>query len=145
MEVTCQCRAVSFPIPHAAPLGVYHCHCTECRKQTASAYGTSAIFPAQGIFPVSPELLDKMGVWTRPTKEGRSMDCYFCKTCGVRVMHRIREADGTERETVSVKGGAVQGLDMKGAAHVYVRSAVVEIPEGAERWDAEPEVVPGKK
>jgi hypothetical protein len=125
-------------------MSVYHCHCTECQKQSSSAFGTSAIFPAQGLFPLSDELKAKLGCWTRPTKEGRTMDCYFCKNCGVRIMHRIREPDGRERDTVSIKGGLVQGLRFEGAKHIYVRSAVMEIPPGAERWEATPDVMEGR-
>lgn len=64
------------------------------------------------------------------------MDCYFCNTCGVRVFHRIRDEDGTERSTVSVKGGCIEGLDWSSGKHIFTRSAVVPIPEGAERWQA---------
>ena len=136
MEVACQCGQIAFTTPSAAPLNVYHCHCTECRKQSSSAYGTSAVFPAAGLFPLSADLASRLGVWTRPANDGRSMDCYFCKGCGVRVMHRLREADGTEKDTVIVKGGLVKGLSWEGAPHIYTRSAVVEVPEGVERWEA---------
>jgi len=125
-------------------MAVYHCHCTECRKQSSSAYGTSAYFPAEGIFPLSDELSAKLSKWTRPANEGRSMDCYFCKECGARVLHRVREADGTERDTVSVKGGLVEGLDWSKAVHIYTRSAVIEIPEGV-KWEAGPGELPGRK
>ncbi|KAK4140747.1 uncharacterized protein C8A04DRAFT_31723 [Dichotomopilus funicola] len=147
MEVRCQCGTVRFTTPTPAPLAVYHCHCTECRKQSSSAYGTSAIFPAAGLFPLSAELAAALGVWTRPTDRGGEMDCYFCKSCGGRVVHRIREPDGTERDVVSVKGGLVEGLRWEGAAHIFTRSAVVEIPEGVERWEAEPgdDSMPGRK
>ena len=59
------------------------------------------------------------------------MDCYFCKECGVRVMHRIREADGRERPTVSIKGGLIEGLDWRSGEHIYVEGAVVPLPETA--------------
>src|SRR3569833_1308225 len=110
MRVSCQCGSVAFDTSAAAPLAVYHCHCTECQKQTSSAFGTSAIFPAAGIFPLSPALRDQLALYVRPgsrVKSGRDMDCYFCKTCGSRVMHRIRDQGGTERDTVSIKGGLV--------------------------------------
>ncbi|KAK4136049.1 hypothetical protein BT67DRAFT_362842, partial [Trichocladium antarcticum] len=135
MNVTCQCGAIALTTPTPAPLALYHCHCTECRKQSGSAYGTSAVFPAAGLFPLSPDLSAKLGMWTRAANAGCTMDCYFCRVCGVRVMHRVREADGTERETVVVKGGLVEGLRWEGAAHIYVRSAVVEVPVGVERWE----------
>ncbi|KAK0611450.1 Mss4-like protein [Immersiella caudata] len=145
MNIRCQCSDISFPLPpNSAPMSVYHCHCTECRKQSSSAFGTSAIFPAQVLFPLTDELRSKLGCWTRPAKEGRTMDCYFCKSCGVRIMHRIREADGEERDTLSVKGGVIQGLRWEGAKHIYTRSAVVEIPPNAERWEATPEAMEGR-
>ncbi len=148
MHVSCDCRAVAFETPTPAPLTVYHCHCTQCRRQSSTAFGTSAIFPAAGIFPLSPELRDKMSVYTRPgtcVESGYDMECYFCKTCGSRVMHRILDEDGTGRETVSVKGGLVQGLDWSTAKHIYTASAVVPIPEGRESYPGAPPEREGRK
>jgi hypothetical protein len=45
MEARCQCGEVSFKTPLEKPLALYICHCLECRRQTGSAFGTSAIFP----------------------------------------------------------------------------------------------------
>ncbi|AEO67527.1 uncharacterized protein THITE_2116411 [Thermothielavioides terrestris NRRL 8126] len=145
MEVACQCGTVRFTTPTPAPLAVYHCQCTECRKQSASAFGTSAVLPARGLFPLPAELATKLAVWTRPSNAGRSVDGYFCHVCGVRVMHRIREADGAERDVVSVKGGLVKGLDWKSGVHIFTRSAVVPVPEGAEAWEAEPPAMVGRR
>ncbi|KAL5602474.1 hypothetical protein FOBRF1_010007 [Fusarium oxysporum] len=63
-------------------------------KQSASAFGTSAIFPADDMWPLSEDVLSKLGVWKRPTDEGNTLECYFCKTCGVRVLHRSVLPDG---------------------------------------------------
>lgn len=60
-------------------------------------------------------------------------------------MHRIREADGTERETVSIKGGLVQGLDWSQAIHIYTRYAVVDIPEGVLSFEDAPDTIPGRR
>ncbi|KAK0736644.1 Mss4-like protein [Apiosordaria backusii] len=109
MQVTCQCAFISFPLT-APLLDLYHCHCLECQKQSSSAFGTSAIFSSSS-FSIPVEIQSKLSMWTRPTKEGRTMDCYFCKECGCRIYHHIREADGTLRNTVSVKGGVIKGLD----------------------------------
>lgn len=125
MNVTCQCGSVSFKIPQDKPLALYHCHCTQCRKQSASAFGTSAIFPVDGIFPLSPELEAHLQLWTRPAKEGRTTLGYFCKTCGVRVMHRTKNADGVERSTVSVKGGLVDGLDCEQTSRAERANAIL--------------------
>lgn len=100
MRVSCQCGSVEFDTLQSKPLALYHCHCTQCQKQSASAFGTSAVFSAEGIFPLSAELQSKLQVWSRPTIAGRRTDGYFCKSCGVRVMHRKRNADGSETSKV---------------------------------------------
>lgn len=45
MDAACQCGAVTFKTPREKPLALYICHCEGCRRQTSSAFGTSAIFP----------------------------------------------------------------------------------------------------
>lgn len=45
MDVQCQCGAVRFQTPLPQPLALYICHCESCRRQTSSAFGTSAIYP----------------------------------------------------------------------------------------------------
>ncbi len=39
----CQCGQVRYELT-GSPLGLYVCHCRECRKQSASAFGISAFF-----------------------------------------------------------------------------------------------------
>jgi hypothetical protein len=49
-------------------------------------------------------------------------------------MHKVKE-----KNTVSIKGGCVDGLVWKDATHIWCADAVVVIPEGVERWDGEPD------
>ncbi|KAF1988915.1 glutathione-dependent formaldehyde-activating, GFA [Aulographum hederae CBS 113979] len=128
MDVACQCGAVRFKTPLEKPLNLYHCHCTQCQKQSASAFGTSAIFPP---FELPPDL--PVSCYTRPTEKGYTMKCYFCKSCGVRVLHA--SSKGTY---VSVKAGCIEGLDWAGANHIWTESAVIPIPEGAVSYPKEP-------
>ena len=44
----CQCGAVRYEIA-AEPLTVYVCHCRECRKQSASAFGISLLVPRDAL------------------------------------------------------------------------------------------------
>ncbi|KAI0201468.1 Mss4-like protein [Astrocystis sublimbata] len=138
LTVRCQCGSVTYPLPRATPLSLYHCHCTECQKQSSSAFGTSAIFPADDIFPLSAELEAKVKKYTRDTDRGDTMDCYFCTGCGSRLFHRIIDKDGTPRPNVSVKAGCVEGLKWSGGRHIFVRSAVMDIPDGWETYDTVP-------
>ena len=133
MNVKCQCGAVAFKTSLPTPIGVFHCHCHECRAQSASAFGTTARFPAADIFPLSPELAAALAIYIAPGERadsGRAKECYFCRTCGVRVVHRSLAPDGTPLEVISVKGGLVEGLDWSSAVHIFTESAVVPIPDG---------------
>ncbi|CAJ2500484.1 Uu.00g033370.m01.CDS01 [Anthostomella pinea] len=128
MEAQCQCGGVSFKTPLPKPLALYICHCAECRRQSSSAFGTSAIFPRFQL-PKS-ELLS---CYTRPLASGHSLQCYFCRQCGTRLIHTT-----PNKNVVSIKGGCLEGLDWKAAIHIWTKSAMVPIPEGSECYSEEP-------
>ncbi|KAI0853490.1 Mss4-like protein [Daldinia vernicosa] len=117
MDARCQCGAVAFKTPLPKPLALYICHCAECRRQTSSAFGTSAIFPR---FPL-------------PRAELMSCYTYFCRNCGTRLLHTT-----PGKNVVSVKGGCIDGLDWSRAIHIWTKSAMVPIPEGSETYSEEP-------
>jgi hypothetical protein len=79
-----------------------------------------------------------VGVWKRHTDEGNTLECYFCKTCGVRLFHRSILPDGQPDSLLSVKGGVVKGLSWDGVKHIYTRSARVPVPEGSDHGAPEP-------
>ncbi|MCJ1321548.1 hypothetical protein MMC15_006893 [Xylographa vitiligo] len=130
MNVSCQCSATHFLTPLPTPLIVYICHCLECRRQSSSAFGISARFPRFALPPDAP-----LSCYTRATSGGGTVNCYFCRKCGSRLVH-----DNARKDAVSVKGGCIDGLDVRGAVHIWCRSAIVPIPDGAERWEGEPGV-----
>ncbi|RXG42220.1 hypothetical protein VDGE_02292 [Verticillium dahliae] len=139
MNVACQCGSIAFRTPTPAPVAVYLCHCNECRRQSSSAFGVSATFPAADLPPLSdPALRARLGVWSRATKSGTTIDCYFCKTCGARIVHHGRSAQGVARPTANIKGGLIEGLSLEGASHIWAREAVVPIPAGAVSWPESP-------
>ncbi|KAJ5924334.1 hypothetical protein N7466_008521 [Penicillium verhagenii] len=147
MIARCQCSKVQFTTPTDRPLALYACHCTECRHQSSSAFGITAIFP---YFELPEHLSHLVGTYTRITLRGRHMQCLFCKSCGARIMHLIHDTAPVPGEkpkstsTANVKGGCLEGLDkemMKGIVHIWTKHAIVEIPEGAEKWDEAPPVV----
>ncbi|KAK0731327.1 glutathione-dependent formaldehyde-activating enzyme [Lasiosphaeris hirsuta] len=129
MEARCQCGSVTFKTPLEKPLALYICHCFECRRQTSSAFGTSAIFPKFDL-----PSADLLSCYTRPTPSGHTLYCYFCKQCGTRLIHTT-----PNKNVVSVKGGCLSGLDWKTAIHIWTRSAMVPIPEGSETHSEESE------
>lgn len=140
-KISCQCGAIAFYASKPFPQSVYCCHCLECQKQSSSAFGTSAIFPASGMWPLPEHVQTQLGLWTRPTDSGNTLECYFCKRCGVRIFHRSIQPDGTPKPTLSIKGGCLEGLSWEGARHIYTRTARVPVPEGSEQ--ASPKLKPG--
>ncbi|CAK7216054.1 hypothetical protein SBRCBS47491_002700 [Sporothrix bragantina] len=155
--ITCQCGQVRLRTPSSTPIGICHCHCTECRRQSASAFGTSVYFPpAEGFYPLDPTLTapgGTIGTISRPTDSGNTMYCYFCRGCGVRLLHAVILPDGSIRPRVSVKGGAIEDpegkLDWAGAKHIFVRSAVIPLSPTWETYDTTlangPRFVPAKE
>ncbi|KAF1848682.1 uncharacterized protein K460DRAFT_279440 [Cucurbitaria berberidis CBS 394.84] len=132
MNGSCACGAVQFTTPTSKPFKLFHCHCIDCRKQSSSAFGTSAIFP---YFRVDDN--PSVSSFVKHCDSGNKKRCYFCKGCGSRIIHANIVEDGHPK-TVSVKGGLLEDLDWTGAVHIWCKRAVVPIPEGVERWEAEP-------
>jgi hypothetical protein len=128
----CQCGAVRYEID-AKPLDVYICHCRECRKQSASAFGISVIVPAKAFVLKQ----GRVKTWSRPTDSGGVLDCTFCEVCGSRIAH----TDGRE-ETISVKGGSLdEPPDLTSASHIWTQRKLpgVVIPDGTVQWPGEPD------
>ncbi|OAQ73454.2 glutathione-dependent formaldehyde-activating [Pochonia chlamydosporia 170] len=123
MDARCQCGAVCFKTPLPEPLALYICHCAECKRQTSSAFGASAIFPRFKL----PEA-ELLSCYARPTASGQTLYCYFCRSCGTRLLHATPQT----KNVVSVKGGCLEGLDWGKAIHLWTKSAMVPIPEGSE-------------
>ena len=129
----CQCGALRY-VCEEEPLELYVCHCTECRRQSASAFGISVIVPRKGLrvtrgTPTS---------WARPADSGGRVECAFCPDCGSRLWH----ADEGGSETVAIKGGSLdEPPDLSAAFHIWTSRKLpgVEIPDGARQFPEEPE------
>jgi hypothetical protein len=128
----CQCGRIRYEVM-GAPLAVYVCHCRECRKQSASAFGISATVRSADVRLIE----GKPRRWTRPADSGRTVDCFFCPDCGSRVWHGDRDL----KDTVNIKGGSLDvPLDLTSAIHIWTSRKLpgVVIPEGARQYPEEP-------
>jgi len=107
----CQCGAVRYRIAGPRP-PVYVCHCRECQKQSASAFGMS--LPVRvGDFAIEGRLES----WERDTATGTRTRCYFCPSCGSRLYHRSNATP----DRVTVKGGSLDDAGwLRPAAHIWV-------------------------
>jgi hypothetical protein len=110
----CQCGAARYEIA-AEPLTLIACHCHQCQKQSASAFGMTLRVARESL-----SITGELARWDRPAESGNIVTCLFCPTCGVRLIHRVGETPAT----VNVKAGT---LDDQGwlvpAGHIWVESA----------------------
>jgi hypothetical protein len=79
-----------------------------------------------------------LSVYTNKTLSHRNLDRYFCNRCGSRLIHKCKGDS-----TMSVKAGCLEGFDLRGskgktAVHIWIKEAIVDIPEGAEAYEGEP-------
>jgi hypothetical protein len=128
----CQCGAVRYEIA-GAPVATYICHCRECRKQSASAFGISVITRTSDLRLTQGTVTS----WTRGTDSGRRLRCVFCRECGSRLWHE-GEPKGP---TVSVKGGSLDvPPDLSAAIHIWTSRKLpgVAIPEDRPQFAQEP-------
>ena len=129
----CQCGAVRYAVP-TSPLAIYVCHCTECRKQSSSAFGIS--------FTVSRNALRLLQgsphEWSRKTASGHTLECAFCPNCGSRLWHQ----SSGRLDTINIKGGSLDApLDLGDAVHIWTSSKLpgVVVPLGAVSFAHEPD------
>lgn len=79
----CQCGQIRYEI-QAEPLTLYACHCTECQRQSASAFGMSMPVPRDAVIMLKGEPRQ----WSRSSASGREVICFFCGECGTRLFHQ---------------------------------------------------------
>ncbi|MEQ8746256.1 GFA family protein [Pyruvatibacter sp.] len=109
----CQCGAVRYTIS-GPPVVFYLCHCTECQKQTSSAFGES-LRVNLGDFTIE----GPTKVFLRPISKGGHQTCTFCDACGTRLTHQ-RPGYG---DKLNVKAGTLDDTSwLVPAGHIWVAS-----------------------
>jgi hypothetical protein len=129
----CQCGNVRIMVT-GTPIALYICHCLECRKQSASAFGMSLQMRRTGLMLTSgtPQF------WSRGAASGRRVECASCPDCGSRLWHQA----GKAARMVTVKAGCLdEPVDATAAIHIWVKRKLpgIVIPEGATQFDEEPD------
>lgn len=128
----CQCRAVRYRCT-AAPATIYACHCTECQRQSGSAFGTSMLVPrdAFSFTQGTPR------TWTRTSDSGRKVDCLFCPDCGTRLVHLPQHSP----TMAIIRPGALDDTSwIRLVGHIWLRSKQpwFAVPADAITYDQQP-------
>ena len=98
----------------------------------------TAIFPT---FTIPEPHEGAIAVYSRPNTQGFT-NGYFCTKCGARLMHVSTDKDGKPADMCSVKSGCLDAItkeDMRKAVHIWTKSAIIDIPEGVEAYEEEPD------
>ena len=110
----CQCGAIAYAID-AEPWTVYACHCHACQRQSGSAFGLSAILPADAVRFTRGTPAE----WRRRADSGRVSVALYCAGCGNRLMNRSE--DGA---TISLKPGTLGDTSwVRAVGHIWTESA----------------------
>ena len=110
------------------------CHCTECRKQSASAFGISVVVRSADVRLIQGTLKR----WSRMTDRKQVIDCFFCTACGSRVWHGDKE----RHETISIKGGSLdETVDIASAVHIWTSRMLpgILVPDHSLKFPQEPD------
>lgn len=90
---TCFCGAVQLAFPTEKPglVNTFLCHCTDCRKITASMFASNfTVLDSHLTHLRGRDNLKAFGQ-SKTIASGKKMTNYFCSTCGT-LMYRVGEA-----------------------------------------------------
>jgi hypothetical protein len=77
LEGGCSCGAVRYRLTDA-PMVTHCCHCSDCQRQTGSAFVINALIETDRIemLAAAPKM------YPQPSPSGRGHDIYRCEACG---------------------------------------------------------------
>ena len=126
----CFCGACRYEL-NAAPLAVWACHCTDCQRQSGSAFNLTMPAPRDAFSLTQGE----PAAFERTTARGRKTVIRFCGRCGTRLFSEsnpqvVTIRPGTLDDTGWVKPTAQYFL---ASGHAWARI------EGVDDHDDQPE------
>jgi hypothetical protein len=126
----CQCGAVRYLLRRES-IAVYACHCKECQKQSASAFGLSLPFAREEL-----ELTGETESWRRPTDSGSFTTGWFCPKCGSRLFHVSDRAPARG----TLKAGTLDDTSqLEPRFHIWTsrKQPWVVLPEGVPQFETQ--------
>jgi hypothetical protein len=114
-EGQCQCGEVAYRVTGQS-LVLFACHCSECQRQSSSAFGM-ALWVKHSVVEL---MSGRLQSWVRGTSNGQQMLCQFCPVCGSRIFHQL----SSQKEIISIKPGTLNNTKwLKPVGHIWSQSA----------------------
>jgi len=129
LEGGCACGQVRYRLT-SAPMFVNCCHCTECQRQTGTAFAINALIETSRVEVTHGQPVEV----NLPTESGSPHPALRCGACGITLWSHY----GGRRAVSFVRVGTLdQAHTLAPDAHIFVRSKVpwVRLPAGALAFD----------
>ncbi len=128
----CQCGNIRYEVV-GIPKQLVVCHCTDCQRQSGSAFGMTLVVNEADFRLTQGE----PKTFASKSHTGRAKLGAFCPECGTRIYHKPEWRKGT----VSVKPGTLDDTRwLKPDMHLWTSSKQtwVTIPEGVKAYEKQP-------
>jgi len=127
----CLCGDIRFTL-HEDPVTVYACHCTDCQKETGSAFYLAVVMRSEALEYTTGQPED----WQIELVDGRTKGSYYCPRCKSKVGGAPRDS-----AIASVDGGCLDDTSwLSPTGHIWTRSAQpwIELPEASVQTAKQP-------
>ena len=110
----CQCGGIRYSLNANAVETMYACHCLDCQRQSASAFGISVIVARTG-FNITRGTVK---TWVTHGESGNPKHANFCPNCNIRVFHD----NNGNNQWISVKNSTLNDSNhLNPGAHLWVK------------------------
>jgi hypothetical protein len=130
LEGGCACGKLRYRM-RSKPMFVHCCHCTDCQRQTGTAFALNALIETDRVERLSGDALP----YAMPTDSGRPHLVFRCADCGTAVWS---EYGGLAKLRFIRVGTLDEPSALQPDVHIYTRSKLpwVALPEGARAFEA---------
>ncbi len=128
----CQCGNIRYEVV-GTPKQVVACHCTDCQRQSGSAFGMALVVNEADFRLTQGE----PKTFASKSDAGRAKLGAFCPGCGTRIYHKSEWRKGM----VSVRAGTLDDTSMlKPDMHLWTsnKQTWVTIPAGVKAFEKQP-------
>ncbi len=131
-EGGCQCGSVRYGVT-GEPKTVVVCHCSECQRQTGSAFGMYVLF-AKNQFTLKSGTLK---TFSRVADSGRPMHSHFCPDCGTQI---YQEKEPSSTIVIVTAGSLDDASSWRPSSQLWTRSKHpwLELPADIRSFEVQP-------